>query len=300
MKLKGVFTLFFGLTIIILFFIFVFRACSGSGSGENITNLEKEQKRWLLTTSELLDVKTTSDADTVAKAFKKEQTANGRVKKAYKEKLKKLKKLLAKKDITSSKIDLYLIAYKQEQILEVWAKEKISTKYKFIKSYPICQSSGKLGPKRKEGDKQTPEGFYKIIKFNPLSKYEFSLQINYPNRSDNILGDTTNIGGDIFIQGGCKSVGGIPIQNTNIKELYVLAVEAKASAVKSNIPITIYPAKMTDDKFKKLKEEYQEQKDIIKLWTSLKKGYDFFQKCKELPNIVFKPDGVYKVSGSCE
>lgn len=299
MKLKGVFILFFGLTIIMLFFMFIFRACSGGGT-DNTPEIEKKQKRWLLTTTELLDVKTSSDADTVAQSFKKEQMANGRVKKAYKEKLKSLKKLLSKKEIISSKIDLYLVAYKEEQILEVWAKEKISQKYAFIKSYPICKSSGTIGPKRKEGDKQTPEGFYKIIKFNPLSKYEFSLQINYPNRSDNILGDTTNIGGDIFIQGGCKSVGGIPIQNKNIKELYVLAVEAKASAVKSNIPITIYPAKMTDDRFKKFQEEYAEEKEILALWTSLKKGYDFFQKCKELPNIVFNPDGTYKVSGSCK
>lgn len=298
MKLQGVFILFFGTTIIVLFFMFIFRACSGGSEDKDIGEIE--QKRWLLTTSELLDVKTTSQADTVAQSFKKEQLSNGRVKKAYKANLKKLKKLLAKKEIIANKIDLYLIAYKKEQILELWAKEQVTKKYKFIKSYPICKSSGVMGPKRKEGDKQTPEGFYKIIKFNPLSKYEFSLQINYPNRSDNILGDTTNIGGDIFIQGGCKSVGGIPIQNTNIKELYVLAVEAKASSVNSNIPITIYPTKMTENNFKKLKEEYKEQKEIIKLWTSLKKGYDFFQKCKELPNIAFQPDGVYRVSGSCE
>ncbi len=45
--------------------------------------------------------------------------------------------------------------------------------YTHLKSYPICNYSGELGPKLKEGDGQAPEGFYEITKesLNPNSNY---------------------------------------------------------------------------------------------------------------------------------
>ena len=36
------------------------------------------------------------------------------------------------------------------------------TSYMLAKRYPIAAWSGKLGPKEKEGDRQTPEGFYEV------------------------------------------------------------------------------------------------------------------------------------------
>jgi len=44
-------------------------------------------------------------------------------------------------------------------------------------------ASGKLGPKRQQGDMQIPEGFYHISGFNPASNFYLSLRINYPNPS---------------------------------------------------------------------------------------------------------------------
>src|SRR5690606_11025729 len=103
---------------------------------------------------------------------------------------------------------------------------KNGEKFTLVKTYPVCSSSGLPGPKRKKGDRQTPEGFYHIDRFNPQSAFHLSLGINYPNSSDKILGHS-DPGGDIFIHGSCVTIGCVPLTDDLIKEVYVLAVEAK-------------------------------------------------------------------------
>lgn len=101
--------------------------------------------------------------------------------------------------------------------------------FRLIKDYQICSLSGELGPKRQQGDLQVPEGFYWIDRFNPASNFYLSLGINYPNQFDRILGKSGELGGDIFIHGGCVTIGCIPITDDKIKELYLIAVEAKSN-----------------------------------------------------------------------
>jgi murein L,D-transpeptidase YafK len=61
-----------------------------------------------------------------------------------------------------SKTDPILVRlYKKESELEVW-KKGVDGQYAMLKTYPICRWSGQLGPKRKEGDRQAPEGFYTV------------------------------------------------------------------------------------------------------------------------------------------
>ena len=79
---------------------------------------------------------------------------------------------------------VFIRIFKEEAILEVWiAKEN---EYVHLKDYIICASSGYLGPKLKEGDRQAPEGFYKVRKhqLNPNSKYHLSFNLGYPNAYD--------------------------------------------------------------------------------------------------------------------
>src|SRR5260370_19751369 len=52
-------------------------------------------------------------------------------------------------------------AYKKEAELELW-KMKSDGHYALLKTYPMCRWSGQLGPKKREGDMQVPEGFYTI------------------------------------------------------------------------------------------------------------------------------------------
>jgi murein L,D-transpeptidase YafK len=73
-------------------------------------------------------------------------------------------------------------AYKKEAEFEIW-KQKSDGQYALLKTYPMCRWSGQLGPKKREGDRQVPEGFYTIApsQMNPNSHYYLSMNVGYPN-----------------------------------------------------------------------------------------------------------------------
>ncbi|MEN8249945.1 MAG: hypothetical protein ABFS32_13510, partial [Bacteroidota bacterium] len=157
--------------------------------------------------------------------FKDDQLRYSRVRNAYKQKGTLVDNLLKDKSITTPYI--FLRIFKQEEVIEVWTREKSKEKYSLLKKYDFCSTSGELGPKRQSGDYQIPEGFYYIDRFNPSSNFYLSLGVNYPNASDRILGVKGSLGGDIFIHGDCVTIGCMPITDDKIMELYILAVEAK-------------------------------------------------------------------------
>jgi len=212
--------------------------------------------------------------------FKEQQLKFDRVKSAYEEKESSVKELLKTKNITGT-YDLFIRAFKKERDLEVWIKDRKSDTYSLLTTYDFCTSSGVLGPKRKEGDLQIPEGVYNINHFNPFSTFHLSLGINYPNASDRILSDKKHPGGAIYIHGNCVSIGCIPITDEKIKELYILAVESRNGG-QSNIPVHIFPAR-----------------DISQLpqsafWDNLQTVYDDFEKTKKLRHICVDKTGAYK------
>jgi murein L,D-transpeptidase YafK len=227
-------------------------------------------------------------------AFKQEQLRYPRVRQAYAEKGELVNSLLNKHNIRNSSLRLYLRAFKQEQKIEVWAKNSYDEQFVLIKEYDVCGSSGTLGPKRRQGDRQIPEGFYHINRFNPSSNFHLSLGINYPNQSDKILGESGNLGDDIFIHGACVTIGCLPITDDKIKELYVFCVEAR-NAGQTTIPVTIFPARLTQIKFTILSLKYKNDSDKIPLWQALKKAYDIFNEAKKLPRIEFLSDGRHNV-----
>ena len=222
--------------------------------------------------------------------FKTDQKRYKRVRQAYLEKEKIVDSLLTANSITKSKLQVYFRVFKTEEIIELWAKNSDDTKFKKIKDYKICASSGVVGPKREEGDEQVPEGFYYINRFNPTSSFYLSLGINYPNTSDRILGTKGKLGGDIFIHGSCCTIGCMPLTDDVIKEFYVVCVEAKDNG-QSKIPVTIFPAKLTDDKYYSLKVKYPDDDDRINLWTDLHTAYKRFEIDKTVPKVTFLKTG---------
>lgn len=72
-----------------------------------------------------------------------------------------------------------------------------------IKTYKIALGGDPLGPKEKEGDHKTPEGFYIIDSRNRNSQYHLSLHISYPNEKDQKRAQELGVspGGDIMIHG---------------------------------------------------------------------------------------------------
>jgi murein L,D-transpeptidase YafK len=222
--------------------------------------------------------------------FKEEQMKNERVKASYSETWMSLRTELTMQGINKDNFEMYIRIFKEEQTVEVWLKSEHQTKYQLFKTFAICTPSGTLGPKRHEGDMQVPEGFYEVSLFNPNSNYYLSLGINYPNKSDKIIGKT-NLGGDIMIHGNCVTIGCIPITDEKIKQLYILAVEARSSGQKT-IPVHIFPSKLDDKEMKTLEANYKDA-SLIFFWKNIKTGYDYFENKKLLPVVSVDKDGKY-------
>lgn len=229
--------------------------------------------------------------------FKDKQQRYPRVRTAMLEKDSSLRKLFANQGLAYPPQNLFIRVFKKEKIVEVWTFSASDTIFKKVRDYPICRTSGNLGPKRREGDLQIPEGFYHIDRFNPKSSFYLSLGINYPNQSDKILGKKGDLGGDIFLHGGCATIGCVPITDDYIKEVYWLAVQAKSNS-QSKIPVHIFPAKLDNHMMAQLKESFSGNEMLIKFWENLKIGYEWFEKTRRLPVISVDRYGVYQFTDS--
>ncbi len=209
-------------------------------------------------------------------SFKQAQLKNSKVKQAYELRWDALANDMKAKKIDADDFDVFIRAFKQEAELEIWLKNKSSAAYTFFKTIPICATSGQLGPKRKEGDLQVPEGLYEISVFNANSDYFLAVKVNYPNASDKILAKGRP-GGDIMIHGYCCTIGCIPLQNEPVKDLYILCVEARNR--RSPIRVEIYPCRLTSSKIAKLKETYSEEK--TNFWGNIQHAYAYFEANKK-------------------
>ena len=167
-----------------------------------------------------------------------------------------------------------LLAMKEEKKLELWAKnaDGINT---FIRTYQIQKLSGHEGPKLKEGDRQVPEGLYKIIGLNPNSSYHLSMKLNYPNDFDlkyaNIDG-RKNPGTNIFIHGKSVSVGCLAMGDKTIEELFILAKDTGIE----NISVVISPY---DPRAKKLVIKDKIKENWVKqLYMEIEEMYAAYPK----------------------
>jgi murein L,D-transpeptidase YafK len=139
----------------------------------------------------------------------------------------KYKAIAADRQVEWPPKSITLLTFKKEKRLEVWAKN-MNGDNRQLASYQILASSGTVGPKRKEGDRQVPEGFYKWPSLNPNSRYHLSIKVDYPNSEDiaNRTVPKNKMGGDIFIHGDQVSIGCIAIGNAGIEEVFCLAAWA--------------------------------------------------------------------------
>lgn len=180
---------------------------------------------------------------------------------------------------------VYIRIFKEEAELEVWLQH--GTQYELFKTYPICAESGTLGPKEKEGDAQSPEGFYSVTasKLNPASNYHLSFDIGYPNAYDRSLGRT---GSFIMVHGNCVSIGCFAMTDPAIEEIYLLAEGALAKGQKS-FAVHVFPFRMTADNTKQ-----HASSRWAPFWSELKGGYDAFE-AKHVPPDVGVDAGHYVV-----
>lgn len=223
--------------------------------------------------------------------FKNSQLKNSRVKAAYHTKWSALEASLKSKNIDPHHFELIIRIFKEEALLEAWVKNKSDKQFQKLASYAICAGSGALGPKRRQGDGQVPEGFYEIAAFQPNSSYHLALKVSYPNKSDRKKATSPDPGGDIMIHGNCVTIGCIPIQDGPIEELYLLATEAKNAG--GTCAICIFPFQLTDNK---LNEHNAFNKETLDFWKNLKKAFDYFELNHSLPDISVANSGDYVIA----
>lgn len=220
--------------------------------------------------------------------FLAEQLRFERVQMAYTASFENLKNDLSSKNILFSSYSLLFRAFKAEGELEIWIKNE-NTDFQLFKTYKICKPSGTLGPKYKQGDKQVPEGYYYIDRFNPVSNFWLSLGINYPNMADSIRSTATNLGGDIFIHGNCVTVGCLPMTNEKMNEIYILSVLAKNGG-QEKIPIHIYPYRFSEIKNSIFENMFTKYADF---WKTIEKEYNYFNENHKIPQINVNNEGNY-------
>lgn len=136
-----------------------------------------------------------------------------------------LKQVFAKANVAYPPQEIALLAFKKEQNVQLWAKNKHQS-WRYVHSYPLTAFSGRLGPKLRERDGQIPEGIYRLTTFNPFSTMHLSMMINYPNNFDRLQASKDGrreLGGNIFLHGKSMSVGCLAVGDKNIDELFMLA-----------------------------------------------------------------------------
>ncbi|WP_197410820.1 L,D-transpeptidase family protein [Devosia epidermidihirudinis] len=180
--------------------------------------------------------------------------------------------------------------FKEEKTLEVW-KRTSAGQYKMFKTYEICAFSGNLGPKIKEGDRQSPEGFYTITPglMNPKSNYYLAFNTGFPNKFDRSWGRT---GSDLMVHGDCSSRGCYAMTDEGIAEIYALARETFQGGNKS-FQLQIFPFRMTPAKMAS-----NASSEHLNFWKNIKQGNDLFEVTKSPPawdvcerRYIFNPSG---------
>ena len=168
--------------------------------------------------------------------------------------------------------------YKKEAELEIW-KMKSNGEYALLKTYPMCRWSGQLGPKKREGDMQVPEGFYTIApgQMNPTSHYYLSFNVGYPNAYDRAYGRT---GGNVMVHGVCSSAGCFSMTDEQVADIYAIARESFAGGQRE-IQLQSYPFHMTAENLAKFRLDPN-----IGFWKDLKNGSDHFEVTKAEPSVT--------------
>lgn len=201
--------------------------------------------------------------------------------------LAQLDERLAAKDVRIGD-PLLVRIFKEEAELEVWMKR--DGRFVHFATYPICHWSGSLGPKLKEGDKQSPEGFYTVTRrlLHRSGKWPRSLNLGFPNAFDKSLART---GSYILVHGGCSSVGCFAMTNTVMDEIFTLT-RAAIQAGQKHVPIHVFPFHMTDKNLTRHKTSQWQT-----FWSDLRDGYDSFNRTRLSPQITVC-EGRYQIRDS--
>jgi murein L,D-transpeptidase YafK len=168
--------------------------------------------------------------------------------------------------------------FKEEAEMEIWKKTR-DGEFALLKTYPICKWSGDLGPKKKEGDRQAPEGFYTITpgQMNPASNYYLAFNTGFPNTYDRAWGYT---GSELMVHGDCSSRGCYAMTDEQIQEIYALARESFFGG-QTAFQLQAFPFRMTALNMAKHRNNAN-----FAFWKMIKEGYDNFEATHQEPKVA--------------
>ena len=181
---------------------------------------------------------------------------------------------------------VYIQIFKEERTLDLFVK--MGETYQLLDSYKICNYSGGLGPKQRQGDFKSPEGFYNVQRnqLKPDSRFYKAINIGFPNAFDRVHGYE---GKYLMIHGACVSVGCYAMTDSGIDEIFQFVTGALVFG-QPNVQVSIYPFRMTDANM--ARHKYSVYTDF---WKQLKPGYDYFEQTHK-PPVVSIVNGRYVVS----
>jgi len=171
---------------------------------------------------------------------------------------------------------VFLRVFKSELELELWMKQ--GERFVLFATYPICYWSGRLGPKLREGDRQSPEGFYTVGKgqLNPNSRWFRSFNLGYPNALEREHGRT---GSYLMVHGGCSSIGCYAMTNPVMAEIWELITAALDSG-QASFAVHVFPFRLTEARLAAYGDH-----PWAAFWRELQPGYDLFEATKIPPQI---------------
>ncbi len=172
---------------------------------------------------------------------------------------------------------VFIRIMKESSELELWMNQ--GTEWLLLHTYPICRWSGTLGPKLKEGDGQSPEGFYLVTRraLNPNSSYHLSFNLGFPNAYDKNHGRT---GSFLMVHGDCLSIGCYAMTDAGIEDIYGL-VEAALRNGQSSVPVHVFPFRMTEENLAR-----HSRSEWTGFWRNLKEGWDYFETTRQPPQAM--------------
>jgi murein L,D-transpeptidase YafK len=175
--------------------------------------------------------------------------------------------------------------FKETSELEIWLEK--GDRFQLFAAYPICHWSGTLGPKQREGDKQTPEGFYTITtrQLQHIGRWPRAINLGFPNAFDRAH---KRDGSYILLHGGCSSVGCFAMTNPVIGEIYGLAKAAIRDGQR-HIPVHVFPFRMSEEAL-----AARADSPWHAFWSTLKEGDRSFARTGRPPRISVC-EGRYRV-----
>lgn len=174
---------------------------------------------------------------------------------------------------------IFVRIFKETSELELWMQPAKDKPFVLLATYPICHWTGTLGPKLKEGDRQSPEGFYTVRwqQTRLFGRWQQAFNLGFPNPFDRINGRT---GSHILVHGGCSSVGCYAMTEQVQAEIFALAGSAIEKG-QQRFHVHVFPFRPTDEAM----QRYQGHQ-WIDFWRDLKAGYDSFERTRLPPRVA--------------